>query len=100
MGSILNTLANLGIVTGYLMVPFLWLPLLPLTLAVKLSGTVFFLTCAITHLAMAFHWNHFSGWLLANHVIQAFAVLLFVTGFARLLRDAHLRQQAEDEEAL
>lgn len=82
-----NLIANLLIVVGYLLVPFLWLRYLPLTRPVLAAGVVFFLTCAITHLAMAFGFTH-SGWMLLDHVVQAVAVLSFVLGFAQLLRRA------------
>ncbi len=86
----INTLANVAIVIGYVLVPFLWLPHLPLTRPVLISGTVFFLTCAITHLALALHADHGGRWLLLNHILQAGAVLAFVLGFGRMLRRANL----------
>ncbi len=89
MGGLLNLFANIVIVSGYLLVPALWLPFLPLTKSVATGGAVFFLTCAITHLALAFHWDHGAGWLIANHVVQAISVMVFVLGFSRLLRNAH-----------
>ncbi len=87
MADSVNLVANLLIVVGYLLVPVVWMPYLPLTLPVKAAGTVFFATCALTHLGMAFGFVH-SGWMVVNHVVQAIAVLAFVTGFARLLRKA------------
>ncbi len=92
MGGVLNLLSNLVIVAGYLLVPALWLPYLPLTKPVLISGAVFFFTCALTHLGMAFHVDHLSGWMLVNHAVQAFAVMGFVAGFGQLLREAHRRQ--------
>lgn len=84
----LNFAANLLIVIGYVLVPVFWLPYLPLTRPVLYSGVVFFVTCAMTHLAMAFGFVH-NPWMVFNHVVQAVAVLLFVTGFSRLLRRAN-----------
>lgn len=83
----LNTVANLLIVVGYLLVPFIWLPYLPLTRPVLISGTLFFLTCAMTHVSLVFRFEH-HPWMTLNHVAQAVAVLWFVIGFARLLRRA------------
>lgn len=84
----INTVANLAIVAGYVLVPFTVLRFLPLTRPVLISGGIFFVTCATTHAGMAFGFSH-SLFMVANHVVQAFAVLFFVTGFYRLLRRAH-----------
>ncbi len=93
MADVLNVLANLTIVAGYLLVPAIWLPYLPLTRFVRASGTLFFATCAITHIGMAFGWTHF-GWMLVNHVIQAIAVMCFVLGFGKHLHAAATRKEA------
>ncbi len=82
-----NTISNLLIVVGYILIPVLWPRLLPLTAVVQVSGTVFFATCALTHLSMAFGFEH-SNWMILNHVVQAVAVLTFVITFTRLLRIA------------
>ncbi len=100
MGGVLNAVSNLVIVAGYLLVPALWLPYLPLTKPVLIAGAVFFVTCALTHLGMVFHLSHLSPWLIANHVVQAVAVMLFVAGFGRLLREAHERQEELKREEL
>lgn len=92
MGGLLNALANFIIVAGYLLVPALWLPYLPLTRFVLWSGVIFFGTCALTHLALAFHWDHGSNLLVLNHIVQAISVMCFVTGFSKLLRKAKERQ--------
>lgn len=98
MGGIVNTLANLVIVSGYLLVPALWLPWLPLKRWVLLSAAVFFITCAITHLGIAFHADHYSPWMLTNHVVQAVSVMAFVTGFGAQLRAAHDKARAGRED--
>lgn len=82
-----NSAANLLIVAGYLLVPFTVLRYLPLTRSVWIGGAFFFVTCAVTHLAMAFGVEG-SGWMVVNHVVQALAVLWFVLGFWLLLREA------------
>jgi len=91
--AILNTVANLGIVAGYLIVPFTVLRRLPLTRFVRISGVVFFVTCATTHAAMAFGVERTAG-LVANHVVQAGAVWCFVVGFARLVQQAERARRA------
>lgn len=89
---VLNTVANLVIVLGYLFVPFSVLRYLPLTPSVRCAGALFFLTCAITHLSMAFGF-HDSVWMVVNHVVQALAVVWFVLGFWLLLREAVQRAE-------
>ncbi len=96
MGGVFNMLSNLVIVAGYLLVPALWLPYLPLTKPVLFSGALFFITCALTHLGMAFHVEHLNPWMIFNHVVQAVSVMLFVSGFGRLLRKAtRVQEQLE-----
>ena len=89
MTDVLNLVSNLVIVLGYALVPVTWLRHLPLTRPVLVSGVVFFATCAITHVAMAFDIAHHRHWLLVNHISQAVAVMLFVLGFGRLLKRAN-----------
>jgi hypothetical protein len=92
---ILNVIANLTIVAGYVVVPFTWLRYLALSSQVLLSGTLFFLTCALTHLAMTFHAEH-DGWMVVNHCVQGASVMWFVFGFWLLLKRAdRIRRQAE-----
>jgi hypothetical protein len=90
----LNALANMIIVAGYVLVPFTVLRYLPLTRRVRVAGTFFFVTCALTHLAMAFGFEH-TDWMLINHVVQAFAVIWFVLSFWLLLRVALARAEAK-----
>lgn len=90
----LNVAANLAIVFGYLLVPFTVLRYLPLTLSVRIAGGLFFFTCAMTHLAMAFGYEH-AAWVVVNHVVQAAAVMWFVLGFWLLLRAAVRRAEAK-----
>lgn len=84
---VINLVANLVIVLGYLLVPFTVLRYLPLTAMVRTAGAFFFTTCALTHLGMAFG-VHDSLWMVINHVVQAVAVIWFVIGFWLLLRAA------------
>lgn len=90
----LNAASNIVIVLGYLLVPFTVLRYLPLTRWVRVSGAFFFVTCAFTHLSMAFGFED-SSWMLANHVVQALAVLWFVVGFWLLLREALSRAEGK-----
>lgn len=83
----INWAANLLIVAGYVVVPFTVLRHLPLTRNVIISGTAFFGTCGADHAAMAFGFHH-DTLMLANHVVQAVAVLWFVLAFYWLLRRA------------
>ena len=87
----INVAANLAIVFGYFIVPFTVLRRMPLTPSVRASGSLFFLTCGTTHLAMAFGFEH-TLFMVGVHVIQAVAVIGFVFGFHRLLRDAGRRR--------
>lgn len=88
-----NVVSNLVIVVGYVLVPFTVLRYLPLTLSVRAAGGFFFVTCALTHLAMAFGFEH-ERWMVINHAVQAVAVMWFVLGFMFLLRDALRRAEA------
>lgn len=88
----LNAASNIVIVLGYVLVPFTVLRYLPLTRWVRLSGAFFFVTCALTHLSMAFGFED-SSWMLVNHVVQALAVVWFVLGFWLLLREALSRAE-------
>lgn len=92
MWSVLNTVANMVIVFGYVLVPFTVLKYLPLTARVRVAGALFFVTCAVTHFAMAFGFEH-ATWMVFNHLVQAGAVLWFVIGFWLLLRTALRRTE-------
>jgi hypothetical protein len=92
--AVLNVVANLVIVAGYLVVPFTVLRYLPLTRQVRVAGAFFFLTCALTHMSMAFGWQH-DGWMVVNHVAQAVAVVWFVLSFWLLLKAALRRAEAK-----
>lgn len=90
----LNVMANVVIVAGYVLVPFTVLRYLPLTRRVRLAGSLFFVTCAITHVGMAFGFA-FSELMVLNHVLQAGAVMWFVLGFWMLLRTAMHRAEVK-----
>jgi hypothetical protein len=91
---VVNMVANLAIIGGYLIVPLTVLARLPLTRFVRISGIFFFLCCALTHLSMAAMPDP-APWLAINHVMQAVAVWCFVIGFAALVREANRRRRAE-----
>lgn len=91
---VMNVLANLVIVSGYVVVPFTVLRYLPLSVPVRWAGAFFFVTCAITHVSMAFEFSH-SKWMVINHVVQAVSVVWFVVGFWSLLRAALRRAEAK-----
>lgn len=94
--AVLNTVANLVIVAGYVLVPFTVLRYMPLTRRVRVAGSFFFVTCAFTHLSMAFGFQH-STWMVVNHVVQAVAVVWFVLSFWLLLKAA--LRHAEEKRA-
>jgi hypothetical protein len=83
-----NVAVNLLIVFGYVLVPFTVMRYLELTTSVSIAGMLFFFTCAMTHLSMAFQ---FSGekFMVFNHAIQAVSVVWFVVGFWQVLRAEH-----------
>jgi hypothetical protein len=87
---VINAIGNLLIVAGYLVVPFTVLPRVALTPGVRVAGALFFVTCAMSHLAMAVGVEHHWA-MVANHVAQAGAVWAFVLGFARLVVAANKR---------
>lgn len=90
--SAVNLVANVFIVLGYVLVPFTVLRYLPLTNSVRGAGAIFFTTCVLTHLGMAFHFEH-EKWMVINHAVQAVSVVWFVLGFYFLLRDALRRAE-------
>ncbi len=91
---VVNMVGNIVIVLGYVLVPFTVLRYLPLSLSVRIAGTFFFVTCALTHLGMAFGFQH-SPWMVVNHAVQAGSVVWFVLGFWLLLRAALRRAEAK-----
>jgi|ERR1043165_3067628 hypothetical protein len=92
-------IANLAIVSGYVVVPFTLLGRrMPMTLRVRAAGILFFGTCAITHLAMALFWPLWPA-LILSHVLQAIAVWYFVIGFSRLIGEAEVRRRRRSSAA-
>lgn len=90
----IHILFALGIMAAYLSIPFIdRLRNLPLTTATRIAGTFFFLTCAITHLAIAaaFHDN---SWMLLNDAIQLISVVTFIATLTRHLGAAMRRKEA------
>jgi hypothetical protein len=92
--AVLNLVANLVIVAGYLVVPFTVLRYLPLSVSVRWAGSFFFATCGLTHLSMAFGFDD-AKWMVVNHVVQAASVVWFVLGFWLLLRAAIRRAEGK-----
>lgn len=94
----LFAIANLIIVAGYLAVPLLVLPYLPLSRAVLIAGVGFFLGCAGTHAWMAASHHHTNLWWTAEHVLQAICTWAFILLFRADLRRAHaLRTRVRDK---
>jgi hypothetical protein len=88
--------ANIIIVCGYLAIPLLVLPYLPLTRLVKVCAAGFFAGCAGTHTWMAFGMHHINGGWLAFwtcwHIAQAFCTWGFILGFRHMLKEAQGRR--------
>jgi hypothetical protein len=98
-GGVAHTLfvvANLAIAAGYLSVPFLVLPYLPISRAVLIAGAGFFLGCMGSHLWMAYgHGQHTNWFWTAEHLVQAACTWAFILLFRHHLRRAHaLRRQS------
>lgn len=88
--------ANIVIVCGYLAVPFLVLPYLPLTRLVTVCGSGFFLGCAGSHAWMAFcmhHSMHWFGFWAGWHCLQALCTWGFILGFRSMLKEAQGRRR-------
>lgn len=94
MTTAISSVANLIIVAGYLLMPFTVMRHLPLTRGVYAAASVFFGTCALTHLALAYHFEHATV-MTVIHVIQAAAVIWFVLSFSALLRAAVAKNGGE-----
>lgn len=101
----LYVLANLAIAAGYLAVPALVLPYLPLRRATIIFGAVFFLGCTGSHLDMVldvlFRWGHHPpvGWVdMAWHIVQAIGTWGFIVLFRlELVKAKRLLDAAERE---
>lgn len=89
-GLVLFTVSNIIIVLGYLFVAFFVTPGMDVRKRTAFWGSIFFITCAFTHLELAVHaitqeplgiavgdmeWH-----MVAIHAVQAFSVWGFVTG--------------------
>jgi hypothetical protein len=90
--SFLFQASNVAIGAGYLSVPFLVLPYLPLTRLVRLFGVGFFLGCAGSHVWMTVMGHDNTAWA-AWHVGQAVCTWGFILTFRGTLRRAQLRRR-------
>jgi len=91
--TLLFVAANLVIAAGYLSVPFLVLPYLPLTRTVKVFGVGLFLGCFGTHVWMLFgHGRPHPLWVV-EHVVQAVCTWGFILSFRHMLRSAMGRRR-------
>jgi hypothetical protein len=92
VASLLFQASNVAIVAGYLSIPFLVLPYLPLPRRIQLVGAGFFIGCAGTHVWMSVMGH--DSWLWALwHLVQAGCTWGFILGFRSTLRSAHLRRR-------
>ncbi len=89
--------ANIIIVCGYLAVPFLVLPYLPLTRFVTVLAAGFFVGCSGTHGWMAISMAHDSrGWFVfwtCWHLVQALCTWGFILTFRHMLQAAQCRRR-------
>lgn len=95
----LSFITNLVIAAGYFGIPVTWLPYMRLNRPMLATGMVFFLTCALTHLAMAFGLEH-TWWMTVVHVIQAVSVVAFVWRLSGLMRRADRALRRAEQEHL
>ncbi len=97
---ILFVVANLVIAAGYLSVPLLVLPYLPISRGALLTGAGFFLGCMGSHLWMAFSGVHHADWIwTTEHALQAACTWAFILIFRGDLRRAHaLRRRHRAQE--
>ena len=103
----LYVLANLVIAAGYLAVPLLVLPFLPLRRATLVFGAVFFLGCTGSHLDMVldvlFRWGHHPpvDWVDTTwHIAQAVGTWGFIVLFRTELAKAQRLLEAAEREAV
>jgi hypothetical protein len=89
--SILFQASNVAIVAGYLSVPFLVLPYLPLTRGLRFLGAGFFIGCAGSHLWLAAMGHDGWPWMVW-HVAQAVCTWAFILAFRHTLRTAQQRR--------
>lgn len=82
----------LAIAAAYVTVPFTALRRLPVPRIVQVSGMVFFLTCALTHLALAAGF-HDSPWMVLSDLVQFIAVVTFIATLSRMVEMVMNRQR-------
>ena len=90
---VIFAISNFVIVGGYLFVAFFVVPGMKITRKTQIWGSVFFITCASTHLELALHTvtqetlgvaaGHMAPHFLIIHVVQALSVWGFVVGLWR-----------------
>lgn len=90
--SVMFQAANIAIVAGYLSIPFLVLPYLPLPRWVQLVGAGFFVGCSGSHVWMAVMGHDSWMWMLW-HLVQAVCTWGFILGFRATLRSAQKRRR-------
>lgn len=72
------------IMAAYVAIPFTALRRIPLPMNAKVAGSLFFITCAITHLGIAagFHNN---PWMVLNDFVQAVSSASFIFILSRMV---------------
>lgn len=90
----------LVIAGAYLAVPFTALRRLAayMPMTARVAGSFFFLTCAITHLALATD-LHETNWMVLNDAVQAVSAITFITSLSRMVRVVMRRREARGNTA-
>jgi uncharacterized membrane protein AbrB (regulator of aidB expression) len=83
---VLHLALALVIAASYMAVPFTALARLSkfIPISARIAGTFFFLTCAITHIAIAASF-HDSSWMVVNDLVQAVSVITFIAVLSRMV---------------
>lgn len=82
----------LWITLAYLAIPFTALRRLPMPRSARAAGMIFFITCAVTHVAVAAGFHESRGMVL-NDLAQAISATVFIWSAARMV-DFALKKRA------
>ena len=88
----IHILLALVIMGAYLSIPFTALRRLPMPRRTRVFGSLFFITCAITHLALAMGF-HDSQWMILSDLVQAVASIGFIYSVSQIVEYALRRAE-------
>lgn len=99
MTEVIYAISNIGIALGYIFICLVVVPSFPVRLLqTKIGGGFFFLTCGLTHAHLAYHGfvknsiNHRDLFSTINHIVQVFAVWVFIWGlYQEFVRPKNVR---------